>query len=217
MQAALRYPTLVDAVVPRVRDRHAALARDALLVAAGTGLVSACAQVTIPWHPVPLTGQTFAVLLVGGLLGAVRATSALALYWVVAALGAPVLADGRGGWDGITSPSGGYIIGFILAAAAVGYLSERGLDRRVIPMMGALLLGEVLIYAVGLPWLAASTVVPGEGAFGWANAYKFGLEPFILGDLVKLAAVAGLLPAGWALVGRIGLRGRDEGPRPGIA
>jgi biotin transporter BioY len=217
MQAAVRYGTLVDALGPRVSSRAAAVARNVVLVAAGTGLVSACAQITIPWEPVPLTGQTFGVLLVGGLLGFWRAFSALALYWAVGALGAPVFSDAAGGWSAITSPSGGYIIGFILAAAVAGYLCERGGDRTVLRMIGVLFLGNVLIYAVGVPWLAGSNIGADGADFGWSNAWTFGVAPFIAGDLVKLFAVAGLLPTGWALARKAGLRGSDTGPTPGVA
>ncbi|MCU0308805.1 MAG: biotin transporter BioY [Thermoleophilia bacterium] len=211
-----RYGTLIDSVMPPVRERQMAIARDLVLIVSAVGLVAACAQITIPWFPVPLTGQTFAVLLVGGLLGFWRAGVALLAYWALGALGAPVFSDGDGGWGEAMSPSGGYIIGFILAAALVGWFADRGADRRLLTMISVLLIGNIIIYAVGVPWLAASTVVPGEGAFGWANAYEFGVEPFLLGDLVKLIAVAVLLPAGWALVRRAGLSRRNDGPRPGI-
>jgi biotin transport system substrate-specific component len=167
-------------------------------------------------QPVPLTGQTFAVLLVGGLLGLWRAGAALALYWVVGALGAPIFAEGEGGWERITSPSGGYIIGFILAALAIGYFCERGADRKVLHMMAVLFLGNVLIYAVGVPWLAESNIGEGGTDFGWGNAWTFGVAPFIAGDLIKLLAVAGLLPTGWGLARKLGLRD-DGGPRPGVA
>lgn len=217
MQAAVRYPALVDAALPRLGSRQATIARNAVLVAAGTGLVAACAQINIPMQPVPLTGQTFGVLLVGGLLGFWRSFTALALYWVVGALGAPIFAEGEGGWNIIESPSGGYIVGFILAAAAVGYLSQRGGDRTVLRMMGVLFLGNALIYAVGVPWLAESNIGEGGADFGWGNAWTYGVAPFIAGDTIKLLAVAGLLPAGWALARKIGVRGSDSGPKPGIA
>ncbi len=212
---AVRYGTLVDNVLPPVRERHLAIVRDVVLIACGVGLVAACAQISIPWFPVPLTGQTFAVLLVGGLLGFWRAAVALAAYWAIGALGAPIFSGGEGGWEQFTSPSGGYILGFILAAALVGFLAERGADRRLVTMLGVLLMGNVLIYAVGVPWLAYSSGPDGVD-FGWAQAYELGVQPFILGDLVKLAAVALLLPAGYALVRRAGLRRRTDGPEPGI-
>ncbi len=215
---AVRYGTIVDRVVPRGQGRSGTLVRDIILVLAGTGLVSLLAQVSIPWHPVPFTGQTLAVLLVGGILGALRGALALAVYFAIGALGAPVFSDQSGGWDIITGATGGYIIGFILAAALVGWLCERGADRRVVPMIGVLLLGNVIIYAIGVPWLANWSPAGDGVAFGWGQAYEFGVQPFILGDLIKLAIAAALLPAGWALLQRSGA-GRDrepDGPPAGL-
>jgi biotin transport system substrate-specific component len=216
MQAAVRYPPLIDVALPRLSSRAAAFARDATIVAAGTGLVAACAQISIPLQPVPLTGQTFAVLLVGGLLGFWRAFAALSLYFCVGALGAPIFADGDGGWSEITTTgSGGYIVGFILAAAVVGLLSQMGGDRTVLRMMGVLFLGNVLIYAVGVPWLAYTDF---EGVeFGWTNAWNFGVAPFIGGDIIKLFAAVAVLPTGWAIARKMGLRGSESGTKPGIA
>jgi biotin transport system substrate-specific component len=214
MNRTLRYPTLADAALPRPSSRTTALVKDVLLVAAGTTLVSLCAQVRIPWHPVPFTGQTFAVLLVGGLLGLLRATAALALYFVIGALGAGVFQDSTGGWDVISGPTGGYIIGFILAAALVGYFAERGADRRLVPMIGVLLLGNAVIYVPGVAWLAHWTPPGATHDLGWSAAYDSGLTPFLLGDLIKLAAAAALLPAGWALLQHF--RPREEGPKAGL-
>jgi biotin transport system substrate-specific component len=149
---------------------------------------------------VPFTGQTFAALLVGGLLGMTRGALALGLYFVLGALGAGIFQDGRGGWDMIAGPTGGYILGFILAAGLVGLFAERGADRRVVTMLGALLVGNVAIYAVALPWLASWTPPGAEQPLGWSAAVSSGLEPFVLGDLAKIAAAALLLPGGWALL-----------------
>lgn len=215
---AVRYGTMVDRVVPRGRTRSSAVTRDVLLVLAGTAMVGLLAQVSIPWFPVPFTGQTLAVLLVGGLLGAMRGALSMALYFAIGALGAPIFTEQSGGWDVVTGATGGYIIGFIVAAALVGWLCERGADRRVVPMIGVLLLGNVIIYAIGLPWLASWTPPGADVAFGWSQAYEFGLQPFILGDLLKLAVVAALLPAGWALLQRTGF-GREreqDGPPAGL-
>ena len=215
---AVRYGAIVDRVVPRGQTRASTLVRDILLILAGTAVVSLLAQVSIPWYPVPFTGQTLAVLLVGGMLGALRGALSLAVYFAIGALGAPIFSEQAGGWDIITGATGGYIIGFILAAGAVGWLCERGADRRVVSMIGVLLLGNVLIYAIGVPWLANWSPAGDGVAFGWAQAYEFGVQPFILGDLLKLAIVAALLPAGWALLQRTGF-GRDrekDGPPAGI-
>lgn len=215
---AVRYGAIVDRVVPRGQTRSSTLVRDILLILAGTALVSLLAQVSIPWYPVPFTGQTLAVLLVGGMLGALRGALSLAVYFAIGALGAPIFSEQAGGWDIITGATGGYIIGFILAAGVVGWLCERGADRRVVSMIGVLLLGNVLIYAIGVPWLANWSPA-GDGVnLGWSQAYELGVQPFILGDLLKLAIVAAILPAGWALLQRTGF-GKDreeDGPPAGI-
>ncbi len=184
--------TLRLAAVPRVGP-----VTDALLVLAGTGLVAAAAQVSIPFKPVPLTGQTFAVLLVGSSLGAVRGTASLALYLWLGVAGAPIYADGHHGWSVFTGATGGYIVGFVLAAAATGYLAERGWDRRFSSAVGAMLTGNVLVYAVGLPWLA---VVLGTNL---EQTLELGLYKFVPGDLLKLYLAAAFLPTAWKLVERV--------------
>ena len=143
--------TLRLALFPR-----AGLLTDALLVLAGTGLVAAAAQVsiTLPFTPVPVTGQTFAVVLVGASLGSARGTAALMLYLLLGIAGAPIYADGAHGWSIITGASGGYIVGFVLASAATGWLAEHGWDKRVSSAIGAMLTGNVIVYVVGLPWLS---------------------------------------------------------------
>lgn len=218
-----RAQTLAEYLIPRLRTsdgalaRDAALVRDAILVVGGVVAVALCAQIVIPWHPVPLTGQTFAVLLVGGLYGLWRAVITLSAYAGVGLLGMPVFADGGGGSSYLEGPTFGYILGFIIAAGLVGFVAERGYDRHVVPMLGALLLGTVAIYALGATWLAGWTPEGAEQAFGWSAAYEHGVQPFLLGDLVKMAAVAGLLPAGWALVNRLGLRaGSDPRDEPEV-
>jgi len=137
-----------------------------------------------------------------GLLGALAGV-------LIGALGAGVFQDGRGGWEMVTGATGGYLVGFVLAAGLVGLLAERGADRRVATMLGALVLGNVVIYAVALPWLAGWTPPGADAELGWRAAYESGLEPFVLGDLAKIAAAAVLLPGGWALVRRF--RGRRDG------
>lgn len=219
----LRSGTLVEQLLPPIDfsdaadSRDAAIVRDVVLVIAGVVLVALCAQIVIPWHPVPLTGQTFAVLLIGGLYGTVRATLTLAAYFAIGLLGIAVFADGNSGWDYIQGPTGGYLVGFIVAAGFVGYMAERGLDRKVVPMVGALLIATAIIYALGAWWLAEWEVPSTGERFGWSAAYSSGVEPFILGDLVKLTAVAGLLPAGWKLIEKLGLYSKKpDDPAPGV-
>jgi biotin transport system substrate-specific component len=172
---------------------------DVLLVAGGAGFVALAAQVSIdlPFTPVPITGQTFAVVLVGAGLGAVLGLASLGLYLFVGALGAPVYADGKHGWDVLTGPTGGYIVGFVLAAGLTGYLAQRRWDRRFSSAVAAMLTGNVVIYLVGLPWLAEQIDAGLEGTL------EAGLYPFVVGDLLKLYLAGALLPAAWGLVGRV--------------
>jgi biotin transport system substrate-specific component len=186
--------TLRLAVFPR-----AGVLTDALLVLAGTGLVAAAAQISIklPFTPVPITGQTFAVLLVGASLGWVLGTVSLALYLLLGAVGATIYADHKEGWDVLTSASGGYIVGFVLAAALTGFLAERRWDRRFSSPLGAMLSGNVVIYLVGLPWLAWQLDTDLE------KTLEYGLYPFVPGDVFKLYLAGAALPVAWRVVRRV--------------
>lgn len=179
---------LVAAVVP---DRSA---WRVAVVVAGSALIALAAQVRIPlpFSPVPVTGQTFAVLLVGAALGARLGVASAALYVVEGVMGLPVFAGGNAGFGELAGPNGGYLIGFVVAAAAVGALAQRGWDRRFPTAVAAMLAGEVAIYAFGLLWLARFPLpVPLLDA---------GLIPFVAGDAFKLALAALALPAAWRLV-----------------
>ena len=186
--------TLRLAVFPR-----SSLVTDAVLVLAGTGFVALAAQVSIglPFTPVPITGQTFAVVLVGASLGALLGLASLGLYLFVGALGAPVYADGNHGWDVLTGPTGGYIVGFVLAALLTGLLAQRRWDRRFSSAVAAMLSGNVVIYLVGLPWLAEKLDT------GLEKTFELGLYPFVVGDLLKLYLAGALLPGAWRLVERL--------------
>ena len=172
---------------------------DVLLVFGGAGFVALAAQVSfdLPFTPVPITGQTFAVLLVGASLGALLALASLGLYLFVGALGAPIYADGNGGWETLTGPTGGYIIGFVLAAFLIGALAQRQWDRRFSSAVAAMLTGNVVIYLVGLPWLAEKV------DSGFETTLEQGLYPFVVGDLLKLYLAGALLPSAWKLVERL--------------
>ena len=185
--------TLRGAVFPRSN----ALA-DVGLVAAGAALVALAAQVrfNLPWTPIPVTGQTFAVLLVGASLGAVRGLASLGLYLAAGLIGAPVFTGGGAGWETVSGATGGYLVGFLVAAALTGWLAERQWDRRFSSAIAALLTGNVVIFAFGLPWLA---YVAGSG---FQETLVDGLYPFVVGDLLKLYLAAALLPAAWRLVDR---------------
>ena len=183
--------TLRGAVFPRT-----GAAADVALVTAGAALVALAAQIrfNLPFTPVPITGQTFAVLLVGASLGAVRGFASLALYLVVGLVGAPVFTGGESGWDWMIGATGGYLVGFLVAAALTGWLAERQWDRRFSSAVAALLTGNVVLFAFGLAWLAH---VAGTG---FTETLELGLYPFLVGDLVKLYLAAVLLPAAWRLV-----------------
>ena len=170
-----------------------------LIIIIGAGLVAVCAQLSVPlpFTPVPLTGQTFAVVLVGATLGPLAGAASLTLYILVGIAGGPVYADGAHGWDVIASATGGYLIGFILAATITGALATRRWDRRFSTATSAMLAGSIAIYLVGLPWLAWQLDT------GLEKTLELGLYPFVIGDLLKLYLAAALLPTAWKLVGRV--------------
>ena len=172
---------------------------DAALVLAGTGLVAGAAQISfsLPFTPVPITGQTFAVLLVGASLGTIRGFASLFLYLWLGVAGAPIYSDHAHGWSVVTSASGGYLVGFVLAAALTGFLAERRWDRTLSSSIGAMLTGSVVIYLVGLPWLAVVLDTNLE------KTLEYGLYPFVPGDLFKLYLAAALLPGAWRVVERV--------------
>ena len=182
--------TLFTRTLPRV-DRRI---RNILLVIAGSLFVAGMAQVRIPlpFTPVPITGQTFAVLLVGATYGARRGAASLILYLVLGMLGLPVFAGGASGLSALLGPTGGYLVGFIIAAALVGMLAARGLDRRVPGALLAFLAGEMVIYLFGVSWLSVY--------LGFWRAITAGFLPFIIGDAIKLVAAGLVLPAAWKLV-----------------
>src|SRR3954464_8651959 len=150
---------------------------DVLVVLAGTGLVAGAAQVSfsLPFTPVPITGQTFAVLLVGASLGTIRGFASLLLYLWLGVAGAPIYADHDHGWSVVTSASGGYLVGFVLAGALTGFLAERRWDRTLSSSIGAMLTGSLVIYLVGLPWLAVVLDTNLE------KTLEYGLYPFVPG------------------------------------
>ncbi|GGJ89715.1 biotin synthase [Streptomyces camponoticapitis] len=181
-------------LLPVARNRYAV---DTALVLGGAALTGIAAQlsVPVPGSPVPVTGQTFAALLVGTALGARRGFLALAVYTLVGLAGMPWFSEGESG-PGIVSL--GYVLGMLLAATVVGSLARRGGDRSVARTAGTMVLGSVIIYAVGVPYLAlAADLSP-------SAAVAAGLTPFLLGDALKAALAMGLLPAAWKLVGRQG-------------
>lgn len=166
--------------------------RDVALVLGGAALTGLAAQISVPvpGSPVPVTGQTFAALLVGTTLGASRGLASLLLYALAGLAGVPWFAGGTSG----VSVSFGYIVGMMLASAAVGALARRGADRSAVRMAGTMLLGEVIIYAVGVPYLAHAAHL------SLSAAVAAGLTPFLIGDALKAALAMGVMPTAWKLV-----------------
>ncbi len=190
MSAVLR-PATVIGVFPRSR------ARSAGMVVGFTLLTAVAAQITlpVPWTPVPVTAQTLSVLLAGGTLGWRNGALSQLLYVLVGAVGLPFFHDAQGGWAVVSGPTGGYLVGFIAAAALVGCLAEQGQDRRLLTCLPAMLAGTAIVYVFGVPWLAHVLNVD------TARAITLGLAPFVVGDAAKLLVAGVLLPAAWTLVG----------------
>ncbi|MFD5435061.1 biotin transporter BioY [Kitasatospora sp. NPDC091257] len=187
--------TVLADLLPAASTRLGAQARDLALVAGGAALTGLAAQlsVNVPGSPVPVTGQTFAALLVGTALGARRGVASMVLYLLAGMAGLPWFAEGTSGW---ATASFGYVIGFVLAAAVTGALARRGADRTPVNTAVTMVLGSLAIYAVGVPYLALSLHV------SLARAAELGLYPYLVGDAVKAAFAAGALPLAWKLLGR---------------
>jgi len=180
--------------VLRPCDKKLAGFYDAGLIVCGSLLIGLCAQIAV-WFPfslVPVTGQTFAVLMIGALLGRRRGSLAVIAYIIEGTAGLPVFALGRSGFAVLAGPTGGYLVGFIAAAWVTGWLAEKGWDRRVWTTVLAMLLGSVCIYAFGLLWLSCLV--------GIKKAPALGLYPFIVGDILKIILAAMVLPLGWKLL-----------------
>lgn len=189
---------LIDTLVP---VRRAAL-RVPLQLALGVLLMALLAQVRLEIGPVPITGQTFGVLLIGAAYGLRLGGLTMLLYLLAGGLGFGVFTGGGAGWSHFSGTTAGYLLSFPVAAAFVGLLAQRGLDRRVSTTALAMLLGNLLIYVPGLLWLgtfAGQYAPPNTSALAWT--LSAGLLPFLLGDLFKLALAAALLPSVWRLLG----------------
>ncbi len=174
-----------------------ALVRDLALVLGGAGLTGLAAQVVLPLPgtPVPVTGQTFGVLFTGAVLGWHRAGVSMAIYLLAGLAGVPWFADGASGWPAAT---GGYLVGFVLAAVVVGALAGRGGDRTPLRTVATMVVGNVTVYALGVPVLMLAT------GLGLGAALVAGVVPFLLGDALKIALAAGLLPGTWAVAHHFG-------------
>ena len=205
LPAAERGITIGDFLVPvSLGERISTRVRHIALMVAGALFIALTAQAVIPLNPVPITGQTLGVLLVGGALGSKRGGVSTLLY-IVMGFFLPVYAGHAQGIDHIIGSTnghlalgatGGYLVGFVLAAAIVGRLAELGWDRNFLGAVAAFIVGNLVIYAIGVPWLMLAT------GLGINAAVAGGLTPFLLGDGLKILVAAAVFPAAWWLVGR---------------
>lgn len=189
--------TTPNVLADRLAHRLDRVERAAVLVSGAVLLTTLAAQVkfVLPWTPVPVTGQTFAVLLTATVLGLRLGVLSQGIYVAIGALGAPVYADWEGGWHAATGATAGYLVGFVVAAAVVGHLAERHQDRSIATSIPAMLAGTAVIYLLGATWLAAHLDVSA------ARAVELGIAPFLIGDTLKLVAAGLLLPAAWRFTG----------------
>jgi biotin transport system substrate-specific component len=183
--------TLIDTVFAGKGSRS--LARDAMIALAATGLLAISAKIQVPFYPVPMTMQSLVVLVIGAAFGWRLGAATLALYLAEGAMGLPVFALG-GGLPYMMGPTGGYLLGFVAAAAVTGYLAERGWTNSVLGALAAMAIGHAVIFLLGFAWMAY--------LFGAAVAFAKGVVPFYAATLFKTLLGAALLPAAWWLVER---------------
>ena len=193
----LNYPSLSEALfLESSVSKTQRNIRYAVLALAGSALIALCAQISVPFFPVPLTLQTFAVFLIGLTYGWRLGGITIVLYLAEGVLGLPVFAGGKSGLIVLMGPTAGYLVGFLLAATACGWFAERGFDRSYTKLFAALLVGNILLYVPGLLWLGSM--------IGWDQpVLELGLYPFVLGDLMKIAMAVLLLPSAWKYVNRL--------------
>ena len=191
---ALHMPTLADVMLdsPMKSSAGKGAFTKAALVVFGTLLLAISAQFEIPLYPVPVTGQTLVVLLIGMTFGARLGGITMAAYLFEGALGLPVFAGGASGIATLMGPTGGYLFGFLLASVAMGYLAERGMGRTAVSTVVAMIIGNCVIYVCGALWLS--------NFIGFGQAIAAGVLPFLYGDTLKLIIAAGLMPLAWRAV-----------------
>jgi biotin transport system substrate-specific component len=194
MEAAATYHrVMIEAVWVK-----SGLGREVALILGGSLLIALSAQLqfVLPFSPVPITGQTFAVLLLGALYGSKRGPATVVTYLALGVMGLPVFAGGTFGLSRLVGPTAGYLVGFLAAAFVVGLLSERGWDRKPWATAVSMIIGNGIIYVTGILWLSRFV--------GWQAVLSTGFLPFLPGDALKIALATILLPAGWKLIGRSG-------------
>ena len=193
-ESVVRMPTLAEAMIDSLMTPSVATSAvtRAALVVFGSLLLAASAQFKIPLYPVPVTGQTLVVLLIGMTYGLRLGAITMAAYLFEGAIGLPVFAGGAAGVTVLMGPTGGYLFGFLLACIAMGYLAERGMGRTAFSTIVAMVIGNFVIYLCGVFWLVSF--------IGFGQAIAVGVLPFLFGDALKLAIAAGLMPLAWRAV-----------------
>ena len=194
MEAAdTRYRVMIETVWLK-----AGVGREVALILGGSLFIALAAQLQfiLPFSPVPITGQTFAVLLLGALYGSRRGLATVVTYLALGVMGLPVFAGGAFGVTRLVGPTAGYLVGFLAAAFVVGLLSERGWDRKPWTTAASMIIGNGIIYVAGVLWLSRFV--------GWQAVLSTGFLPFLAGDALKIALATILLPAGWKLIGHSG-------------
>ena len=202
---AIRYDTLAHAVMPDrlASDKMLTLMTQLFLVLTGSALLAISAQfaVRLPLSPVPVTGQTLVVLMIGMAFGSRLGAATVLAYLAEGAMGLPVFAEGKSGLIAFAGPTGGYLVGFVAAAFATGFLAERGMGRGAVSTVLAMIVGNIVIYAFGFAYLSS--------LIGMSKAFIFGVQPFLVGDIAKIIVAAGLMPAAWYGVSLL-RRGADD-------
>jgi biotin transport system substrate-specific component len=193
-------------VITRPSSRASSLAVDAALVVAGAAVVALLAQVEIPLWPVPITGQTLGVIVVGAALGAWRGAAALTTYLLAGLAGLPVFAGFTGTILAVGKPSFGFIVGFIFSAFVAGWFAERAWDRKPLLAFAGFAVASAIPFVFGIPYMAFILNVVSGGAYGFGEILQFGLWPFIVGGLIKAALAALIIPGAWALVNAVDKR-----------
>jgi biotin transport system substrate-specific component len=197
-QAAALAPSLLA-------GRGSRTLQEVLLVLAGTAVLYASAKIFVPFYPIPMTLQTFAVMAIAAAYGSRLAVATVVAYLIEGALGLPVFTNTPplvAGPAYLLGPTGGFLAGFVVLAVIVGYAADRGWSRSIPKLLAALVLGDILVMALGFAWLAGFAQIPsGVAGIGMAKAWAGGVAPFILGDLLKIVLVAFAVPATWSLLG----------------
>ena len=189
-QANIHGVVLADRIFPDV-----SLSKDILLVFSGALLLILCAQIKFPLYPVPVTGQTFGVLLVAALLGRKRGSASMITYLSFGSVGLPVFANGASGFSAFLGPTAGYLVGFVIAAFLVGWLCEKGWYRHFITTTLSMIFGMLVIYSFGVAWLSQFVE--------WRLVFYVGVAPFLIGDVLKIALATLILPIGWRFIGHV--------------